>query len=79
MLVFYLKWVSELIEAGSKSYRVWGSPLKAKKTGEGEQAAPESDNKTDAEKTFKFWPMCSLFNESQVELLEAESAPQNNN
>jgi len=57
------------VKKGSKSYRVWGSPLKAKKQGEEQQAkpAPETESKSDAEKTFKFWPMCSLFTENQVE------------
>ena len=58
------------VKKGSKSYRVWGSPLKAKKQGEEQQAKPETESKSDAEKTFKFWPMCSLFTESQVEPIE---------
>jgi hypothetical protein len=60
------------VKKGSKSYRVWGSPLKAKKPGEEQQAepAPEAEGKSDAAKTFKFWPMCSLFTENQVEPIE---------
>lgn len=57
------------VKKGSKSYRVWGSPLKAKKQGE-EQPAPEVEGESDVEKTFKFWPMCSLFTENQVEPIE---------
>ena len=66
------------VKKGSKSYRVWGSPLKAKKQGEEQQAAPAAEvkGKSDAEKTFKFWPMCSLFNDSQVEPVEGGEEPQ---
>ena len=52
---------------GSSSYRVWGSPLKAKKD---DKTAPVVSGESETEKTFKFWPMCSLFNESQVEKIE---------
>jgi len=58
------------VKKGSKSFRVWGSPLKAKKQGEEQQAEPATESKTDAEKTFRFWPMCSLFTENQVEPIE---------
>ncbi|MBL4781815.1 MAG: DUF3560 domain-containing protein [Porticoccaceae bacterium] len=60
------------VKKGSKSYRVWGSPLKAKIQREEQQskAAPESDGKSDTGKSFKFWPMCSLFTENQVERIK---------
>ena len=65
------------IKKGAKSKRVWGSPLKAKKQGEEKQAkgVPETESKSDVEKTFKFWPMCSLFSENQVELIEDSPEP----
>lgn len=66
------------VKKGSKSYRVWGSPLKAKKPGEEQQQvepAAEADGKNDAEKTFKFWPMCSLFTENQVEPIDGDREP----
>jgi hypothetical protein len=57
------------VKKGSKAYRVWGSPLKAKKQGEDQQV--EAEDKKDAEKTFKYWPMCCLFNENQVEQIHS--------
>lgn len=68
------------VKKGEKAYRVWGSPLKAKK------AAEDNEQQKDEEKKYKFWPMCSLFNESQVEPLtdkpesdskESEDKPEN--
>lgn len=64
------------VKKGAKAYRVWGSPLKAKKPGEEQQSEPVKEGESDAEKTFKFWPMCSLFNESQIERIECNEEPQ---
>lgn len=64
------------VKKGSKSFRVWGSPLKAKKQGEEQQLEAVQEAESDAEKTFKFWPMCSLFNESQVEPIQGDEEPQ---
>ncbi len=50
------------VRKGEKSFRVWGKPVKAKKAVE-----PESDPSDSEEKSYKLWPMCSLFNEMQVE------------
>jgi hypothetical protein len=58
------------VKKGAKSYRVWGSPLDAKKQ-EAQQAAADGNSSSDAVDTFKYWPMCSLFNESQVEPLDS--------
>ena len=60
------------VKKGSKSYRVWGSPVKNKEQGEEQQAepAPKGEGKKDAEKAYKFWPMCCLFNENQVEPIQ---------
>ncbi|MCU7879296.1 MAG: YdaF family protein [Candidatus Thiodiazotropha sp. (ex Lucinoma aequizonata)] len=63
------------VKKGSKSYRVWGSPLKAKKQGEEQPAEPAAEGKSDAEKTFKFWPMRSLFTENQVEPIDGDDEP----
>ena len=66
------------VKKGEKSFRVWGSPLKAKKQGEEQQ--PVVEEKKDIEDTFKFWPMCSLFNENQVEPIEPfEASPEMDN
>lgn len=60
------------VKKGAKSCRVWGSPLKARKQGEEQQAeaAPETEGKNESGEIFKFWPMCNLFNENQVESIE---------
>lgn len=63
------------VKKWSKSFRVWGSPLKAKKQGEEQQPEAVQEAESDAEKTFKFWPMCSLFNESQVEPIQGDEEP----
>jgi hypothetical protein len=57
------------VKKGSKSYRVWGAPTKAKKTADEQLAESVSgeNSKDDEATTFKYWPMCCLFNESQVE------------
>lgn len=58
------------VKKGSKAFRVWGSPIRASKGAE-----PEADKKTDTEgddQKYKFWPMCCLFNESQIEASQPE-------
>ncbi len=60
------------VKKGSKSFRVWGSPLKAKKSDGEQQTAPKTEGESNAEDTFKFWPMCSLFNENQVEPIDGD-------
>lgn len=52
------------VKKGEQSFRIWGSPIKAGKTTD-DQAA-----ENDAEKKYKFWPMCCVFNEFQVEAIE---------
>ena len=55
------------VKAGETAFRVWGSPIKAKKAAaEGETAAADDSAVCEAAK-YKYWPMCCIFNESQVE------------
>lgn len=55
------------VKAGETAFRVWGSPIKAKKAAaEGETAAADDSAVSEAAK-YKYWPMCCIFNESQVE------------
>ncbi|MEE8059026.1 MAG: DUF3560 domain-containing protein [Pseudomonadales bacterium] len=53
------------VKKGETAFRVWGKPLKAKQPQTGDD---------DEESTFKLFPMCCLFNESQVEK-EGEATP----
>lgn len=59
------------VKKGAESFRVWGSPIKA--TSKVEQG--EGEGEEAAEDKYKYWPMCCLFNESQVEPLEREPVP----
>jgi hypothetical protein len=60
------------VKRDMKAFRIWGSPVKAKKA----EAQAQAESDTDAENTFKYWPMCCLFNESQVERIEGNEEPQ---
>ncbi len=53
------------VKKHSTAFRIWGKPIKAKK--------PDQE-KVDPEKqyAFKMFPMCCLFNESQVEAHPSE-------
>ncbi|PCJ22890.1 MAG: hypothetical protein COA96_13095 [SAR86 cluster bacterium] len=52
---------------GESAYRIWAKPIKAK-------AANESNTKEDEDASqYKFWPMCCLFNESQVISINTEN------
>lgn len=66
------------VKKGEKSYRVWGTPKRIPKNG-----AEETKEKQNAEDTYKYWPMCSLFNESQVEKIDGDKPehdePEKNN
>lgn len=58
------------VKKGAESFRIWGSPIKAtSKTGQGEGEEGTQDK-------YKYWPMCCLFNESQVDPLDREPAPE---
>jgi hypothetical protein len=57
------------VKKGAESFRVWGSPIKATSKTE----LVEGDEP--AEDKYKYWPMCCLFNESQVEPFDREPAP----
>jgi len=50
------------VKKNEKSYRVWGKPIKARKT---------TDEKDGEKDEFRMFPMCCLFNESQVEKLDS--------
>jgi len=53
------------VKKGEKSFDVWGSPRKAK------AAQDETAEKGDEEgREYKLFPVCSLFNESQVKKIE---------
>lgn len=54
------------VKKGADAFRIWGQPLKAKVTAN--QAKEESEEQEEG--TYKLWPMCCLFNESQVEKTE---------
>lgn len=60
------------VKKGEAAFRVWAKPIKAKESDE----KPES---TDEATKFKFWPMCCLFNESQVEKTDQTPAAGNDN
>lgn len=60
------------VKKGVASFRVWGSPINAK----AKEADPESTDQGEEAKQYEYWPMCSLFNESQVEPLDSEPAPE---
>lgn len=65
------------IKKGESAFRVWGSPVKAKKTANGEsfEESAETAEEGSAAKKYKFWPMCCLFNESQVEPMGSDNGP----
>ncbi len=53
------------VKKNSTAFRIWGKPIKAKKPDQ-EQVDPEDQD------AFRMFPMCCLFNESQVEALPSE-------
>ncbi len=52
------------VKKGETALRVWGKPIKGKAEDESAEAGEE--------KQFKMFPMCCLFNENQVEPLDAD-------
>jgi len=62
------EWKSEgfIVNKGESAYRVWGKPLKAKS--KKEDAQPEEE-----QAQYKLWPMCCLFNETQISKLPDQS------
>jgi len=62
------------VKKGEKSFRVWGSPLASKKTTGGDDFAEsesvEVSTEDEGSSKYKYWPMCSLFNEAQVEQMD---------
>jgi len=60
------------VKKGEASFRVWAKPIKAK------ESKDDSENVDEATK-FKFWPMCCLFNESQVEKTDQPPVAGNDN
>lgn len=63
------------VKKGETGYRVWGSPVKAKKTANGESfdESAEATAEENVAKKYKFWPMCSLFHEGQVEPMDRDT------
>lgn len=59
------------VKKGVSSFRVWGSPINAKT----KEAATQTTEQGEEAKQYEYWPMCSLFNESQVEPLDSEPTP----
>lgn len=51
------------VKKGETAFRIWGKPLKATK----------KDEELDQESKYKLFPMCCLFNEAQVELIDNDS------
>lgn len=49
---------------GSKSFRVWARPRNAPRHSDD---SPSMKSSAETEDTYKFWPTCCLYNESQVE------------
>ena len=58
------------MKKGTTAYRVWGTPKKASKS----EVIETPKGEATLEEQYKFWPMCCLFNESQVEPFEADEA-----
>lgn len=54
------------VKKGEKAFRVWGAPIRAKKASEDSQADDAKEGEGE-DSSYKHWPMCCLFNESQVE------------
>ena len=66
----FIEWKSEgyKVKKGEKAYRIWGSPLKAKQNvGQSEEGANDGNDEQKTVYQYKYWPMCCLFNENQVE------------
>jgi len=60
------------VKKGEKAFRIWGRPIKAKNAKEDDEN-PKDEG--DEESGYKLWPMCCLFNESQVEPLTPDQQP----
>jgi hypothetical protein len=62
------------VKKGETAFRIWGKPRQIKEANREtlqEKNSTVSDENTEAE-GYEFWPMCSLFNEYQVEKAEPD-------
>ena len=71
----FLDWKEEgyKVKKGATGYGVWGTPRKAKNAAQCDTATNESSSEVNSEESYEYWPICYLYNESQVEKLDSNN------
>lgn len=59
-----------IVQTGETAFRIWGSPIQAKKKEGQEKTHP--NNKDDEANNFEYFPMCCLFGNHQVKQMVQE-------